>query len=196
MCKIFPYIPIHGSQVKVMLEPSALCVPYSLEPSAFQCQQVDPVALKFLIPYCHLPMDKSEADESDWNDGSHHIRVVSFAYYLVRVVSFTYSLVGVVSFAYSFVRVVRDSYIPFSLFSSAHCLQLTISSLLSSTYCLQLTIFNLLSSACCLQLSVFSLLSSAYCLQLTIQLSVFSLLSSAYCLQLTIFSLLFSAYSL
>ena len=117
------------SQVKVMPEPSALCVLYSLEPLAFQRQRVDPVALKFLIPYCHLPMDKSEVDGSDWNVASRHIRVVNFAYYLVRVISFTYSLVGVfsfayslvgvISFAYSLVRVVRDSYIPFSLPSSA-----------------------------------------------------------------------------
>ena len=147
---------MRGSQVKVMSELLALCVLYSLEPSAFQCQQVDPIALKFLIPYCHLPMDKSEADGSNWNVASRHIRAVSFAYYLVRVVSFTYSLVGVVSFAYSLVgvisfayslvRVVRDLYIPFSLFSAAHCLQLTISSLLSPAYCLQLTLFSLLSS--------------------------------------------------
>ena len=188
MCKIFPYIPMHGSQVKFMSKPSALCVPYSLEPSAFQHQRVDPVALKFLIPYCHLPMDKSEADGSDQNDASRHIRVVSFAYYLVRVVSFTYSLVGVVSFAYSLVRVVRDSYIPFSLFSSAHCLQLTISSLLSSAYYLQLTIFSLLSSAQCLQLTIFSILSSTYYLQLTLS----NLLSSTYCLQLAVFSLILS----
>ena len=156
MCKIFPYIPMRGSQVKVMSEPSALCVLYSLEPSAFQCQRVDPVALKFLIPYFHLPMDKSEADGSDWNVTSRHIRVVSFAYYLVRVVSFTYSLVRVVSFAYSLVGVVRDSYIPFTLFSLAHCFQLTIFSLLSSAY---FTVFSLLSSA---YFTVFSLLSSAY----------------------------------
>ena len=128
--------------------------PYSLEPSTFQRQRVDPVTLKFLIPYCHLPMDKSEADGSDWNVASHPIRVVSFAYYLVRVVNFTYSLVGVVSFAYSLVRVVRDSYIPFSLFSLAHCLQLTIFSLLSPAYSFQLTIFSLLSSAYYLQLTM------------------------------------------
>ena len=174
---------MRGSQVKVMSESSALCAPYSLEPSAFQRQRVDPVALKFLIPYCHLPMDKSEADGFDWNVASRHIRVVSFAYSLVRVV--------------------RDSYIPFSLFSLAHCLQLTISSLLSSAYYLQLVVFSLVSSAYYLQHIVFSLLSSAYCLQLTLfsllssaycfQLSVFSLLSSAYCLQLTLFSLLSSA---
>ena len=127
---------MRGSQVKVMSEPSALCVLYSLESSAFQRQRVDPVALKFLIPYCHLPMDKSEANGSDWNVASRHIRVVSFAYYLVRVVSFTYSLVGVVSFAYSLVRVIKDSYIPFSLFSVTHCLQLTIFSLLSPAYSL------------------------------------------------------------
>ena len=148
---------MRGSQVKVMSELLALCVLYSLEPSAFQRQRVDPVTLKFLIPYCHLPMDKSEADGSDWNVASHNIRVVSFAYYLVRVVSFTYSLVGVVSFAYSLVgvigfaysivKVVRDSYIPFSLFSSAHCLQLTLFRLLSSAYSLQLPLFSLLSSA-------------------------------------------------
>ena len=176
MCKIFPYIPMHGSQVKVMSEPSALYIPYSLEPSAFQSQRVDSVTLKYLIPYCHLPMDKSEADGSSWNVASHHIRVVSFAYYLVRVISFTYSLVRVVSFAYSLVGVVRDSYIPFTLFSLAHCFQLTIFSLLSLTYCLQLTISNLLSPAYYLQFTVFSLLSPAYCLQLTVS----SLLSSAY----------------
>ena len=144
---------MRGSQVKVMSELSALCITYSLKPLAFQRQRVDPVALKFLIPYCHLPMDKSEADGSGWNVTSRHIRVVSFAYYLVRVVSFTYSLVGVVSFtyslvvvinfAYSLVRVVKDSYIPFSLFSLAYCFQLTISSLLSSAYCLQLTVHKM-----------------------------------------------------
>ena len=69
-----------------------------------------------------------------------HIRVISFAYYLIRVVSFAYSLVGVISFAYSLVKVVRDSYIPFSLFSLAYYLQLTISNLLSSAYCLQLIV--------------------------------------------------------
>ena len=162
---------MRGSQVKVMSEPSALCISYSLKPLAFQRQRVDPVALKFLIPYCHLPMDKSEADGSGWNVTSRHIRVVSFAYYLVRVVSFTYSLVGVVSFAYSLVgvinfayslvRVVRDSYIPFSLFSSAYCLQLTVFSLLSPACSLQLAVFSLLPSAKCLQLSAFSLLPSA-----------------------------------
>ena len=152
---------MHGSQVKVMSESSALCAPYSLEPSAFQRQRVDPVALKFLIPYCHLPMDKSEANGSDWNVASCHIRVVSFTYYLVRVVSFTYSLVGVVSFAYSLVRVVRDSYIPFSLPSPTCCLQLAAFSLLSSAYCLQLTAFSLISSAYGLQLTTFSLLSLA-----------------------------------
>ena len=94
--------------------------------------------------------------------------VISFAYYLVKVVSFTYSLVGVISFAYSLVKVVRDSYIPFSLFSLAYYLQLTISNLLSSAYCLQLTVFSLLSSIYCLQLTVFNLLSSAYCLQLIV----------------------------
>ena len=46
-----------------------------------------------------------------------HVKVVSFAYYLVRVVSFAYylisfaySLVGVVSFAYSLVRVISLAY--------------------------------------------------------------------------------------
>ena len=71
-----------------------------------------------------------------------HVRVVSFAYYLVRVVSFiyslvrvvnfAYSLVGVINFAYSLVRVVRDSYIPFSFFPSTYCLQLSVFSLVSS----------------------------------------------------------------
>ena len=113
---------MRGSQVKVMSEPSALYIPYSLEPSAFQSQRVDPVTLKYLIPYSHLPMDKSEADGSSWNVASRHIRVVSFAY----------SLVGVINFAYSLVRVVRDSYIPFSLPSPTCCLQLTAFSLLPS----------------------------------------------------------------
>ena len=71
-----------------------------------------------------------------------HIRVVNFAYYLVKVVSFAYYLVRAISFAYSLVRVVKDSYIPFSLFSSVYCLQLTISSLLSSACCLQLNAFS------------------------------------------------------
>ena len=39
-----------------------------------------------------------------------HVKVISFAYYLVRVVSFAYSLVGVVSFAYSLVGVVNFAY--------------------------------------------------------------------------------------
>ena len=43
-----------------------------------------------------------------------HVRVASFAYYLVKVVSFAYYLVRVVSFAYSLVRVVSLLY-PFSL---------------------------------------------------------------------------------
>ena len=68
--KIFPYIPMRGSQVKVMSEPSALCIPFSLEVSAFQRQRVDPVTLKLYIPDCHLPMDKSDADRSDWNVAS------------------------------------------------------------------------------------------------------------------------------
>jgi len=55
---------MRGSQVQVMSEPSTLCIPFSLEALAFQRQRVDPVALKLYIPYCHLPMDKSEADRS------------------------------------------------------------------------------------------------------------------------------------
>ena len=101
---------MRGSQVKVMSEPLALCIPFSLEVSAFQRQRVDPITLKLYIPYCHLPMDKSGADGFNWNVTSRHIRVVSFAYYLVRVVSFTYSLVGVVSFAYSLVGVINFAY--------------------------------------------------------------------------------------
>ena len=67
MRKIFPYIPIRGSQVKAMSEPSALCIPYSLETSVFQCQQVDPVTLELYVPYRYLSMAKSKADGSNWN---------------------------------------------------------------------------------------------------------------------------------